>query len=187
MSLASEASSNLKPFPAKRIYTGLLWTHICGACLLGVQLEASEAIKVLMREPPLMPCMVDLLNDKYPDMSADTFEGKVTCLIINLLDLHKGLSRLLQLSTVYDQSWCLHYVSVMHHIGMIENTVLRMISHSGTIITGERLCTAQYVVTEPTKKRVTLDLLALIMISAEGSFLAANLQMSAPTWLLLSL
>lgn len=63
MSLASETSANLKPFPAKRIYTGLLWTQMCGARLLEVQLEASEAIKVLMREPPLMPCMIDLLND----------------------------------------------------------------------------------------------------------------------------
>jgi hypothetical protein len=55
------------------------------------------------------------------------------------------------------------------------------------MITGERLCTAQYVVTEPRKIRVMLDFLALIMISAEGLFFSVKLQMSAPTWLLLSL
>jgi len=53
---------------------------------------------------------------------------------------------------------------------VIEKTVPRMSSHLGIMITGERLCTAQYDVTEPTKKRVKLGFLALIMISAEGLF-----------------
>ena len=54
------------------------------------------------------------------------------------------------------------------------------------MITGDSLCTAQYVVTEPWKKRVTLDFSALIMISAEGFFFCVKSQMIAPTWWLLS-
>lgn len=81
---------------------------------------------------------------------------------------------------------CLYCMNANHYI-CIEHHFMSLSIHSGTMITGEWLCTAQYVVTDPRNIRVTLDFLALIMISAEGLFFSVKLQMSAPTWLLLSL